>query len=62
VRPALYWPYYTAVSLRRSMQRRKRAAFERRRERARQATPTKQPSGPPNEATQPAGAKTAAEA
>ena len=52
VRPALYWPYYTAVSLRRSMQRRKRAAFERRRERARQATPTKQPGRQPNEATQ----------
>jgi lipid II:glycine glycyltransferase (peptidoglycan interpeptide bridge formation enzyme) len=42
VRPALYWPYYTAVSLRRRMQRRRRAAFERRHQ---QAHPADQPFG-----------------
>jgi lipid II:glycine glycyltransferase (peptidoglycan interpeptide bridge formation enzyme) len=60
VRPAIYWPYYTAVSLRRSMQRRRRAAFERRREQARQAAAKKQAAGgQPSESTE---AKTAAKA
>ncbi|MEO7000837.1 MAG: peptidoglycan bridge formation glycyltransferase FemA/FemB family protein [Ktedonobacterales bacterium] len=34
LRPLIYWPYVTAVSLRRSIQKRRRSAFERRRERA----------------------------
>jgi peptidoglycan pentaglycine glycine transferase (the first glycine) len=63
VRPALYWPYYTAVSLRRALQRRRRAAFERRRERGRQTgsgaqTPA---SNPPGETAQPADVKTTAQ-
>src|SRR5215813_10693744 len=32
LRPAIYWPYTAAVSLRRALQKRKRQAFERRRE------------------------------
>lgn len=35
LRPAIYWPYATAVSLRRAWQKRKRRAFEQRRERER---------------------------
>ena len=54
VRPALYWPYYTAVSLRRSMQRRKRAAFGGaanrrdgpRQKNSRAGRPTKRPDQP----------------
>ena len=60
VRPALYWPYYTAVSLRRTMQRRKRAAFERQREHARQATAPKQPNTTSGETAQPAEPTTTA--
>src|SRR6185437_5424266 len=59
VRPALYWPYYAAVSLLRSRQRRKRAAFER----ARQANTQKQTSGKPgkpNETAQSSETQTAA--
>ncbi|HEX8996476.1 MAG TPA: peptidoglycan bridge formation glycyltransferase FemA/FemB family protein [Ktedonobacterales bacterium] len=37
LRPALYWPYTTAVSLRRALRRRQRRRFEARRERERQA-------------------------
>jgi peptidoglycan pentaglycine glycine transferase (the first glycine) len=37
LRAALYWPYVTAVSLRRGLRRWQRRRFERRRERARQA-------------------------
>ncbi len=37
LRPALYWPYVTAVSLRRSLRRGQRRRFEARRERERQA-------------------------
>ena len=63
VRPAIYWPYYTAVSLRRNMQRRKRAAFERRREQARQAAAKKQANGSqPADSAQTNEAKTAAKA
>ena len=36
LRPLIYWPYVTAVSLRRSIQKRRRRAFERRRELAQQ--------------------------
>ena len=60
VRPALYWPYYTAFSLRRTMQRRKRAAFERQREHARQASAPKQPSTASGETAQPAEPTTTA--
>ncbi len=36
LRPAIYWPYTLAVTARRALQKRRRQAFERRRERARQ--------------------------
>ncbi|MGE5333331.1 MAG: lipid II:glycine glycyltransferase FemX [Nitrososphaerota archaeon] len=63
VRPALYWPYYTAVSLRRNMQRRKRAAFERQRQTQRQAGTQKQLSEKSNgtDTTQPTDAPSAAQ-
>lgn len=37
LRPEIYWPYTTAVSLRRAWQKRRRRAFEQRRERAQAA-------------------------
>jgi lipid II:glycine glycyltransferase (peptidoglycan interpeptide bridge formation enzyme) len=43
LRPALYWPYTTAVSLRRSLRHRRRRRFEAQRERQRQ-THEEQPS------------------
>ena len=42
LRPALYWPYTTAVSLRRSLRRRQRRRFEAARERERLARERKQ--------------------
>jgi hypothetical protein len=45
LRPALYWPYVTAVSLRRSLRRAQRRRFEARRERERQAR-EQQPGAP----------------
>lgn len=39
LRPAIYWPYALAVSLRRALQKRKRRAFEQRREQGQQTSP-----------------------
>ena len=63
VRPALYWPYYAAVSYRRNRQRRKRAAFEQARERARRDSAKKQAGRQDNtlgETTQPTETTTTA--
>ena len=43
LRPAIYWPYSAAVSLRRALQRRRRRAFERNRERRKPDSPDQKP-------------------
>jgi hypothetical protein len=47
LRPAIYWPYTVAVSLRRALQKRRRQAFERRRQ-ARAQAETNEPAGSVN--------------
>ncbi|MBF6592190.1 MAG: peptidoglycan bridge formation glycyltransferase FemA/FemB family protein [Ktedonobacterales bacterium] len=46
LRPAIYWPYVAAVTTRRGLQKWRRAAFERRRERARPSTASRVDAGP----------------
>lgn len=61
VRPALYWPYTTLVSLRRNMQRRRRVAFERRRQGQRPTVTKQQSDEKAGGAAQPADASTPAQ-
>jgi peptidoglycan pentaglycine glycine transferase (the first glycine) len=51
LRPLLYWPYTTAVSLRRERQKRKRQAFERRRERENSPQSPQRTEGEPTPST-----------